>query len=99
MVFPLFSTDSLECFSCTGYRDVSDQFFIVISQTGQQNFNTFKKKFNELGVEDYAKVTSQTIIYTDQFVEIGIAGANIVKEVPLPVDTHFYNYASFSFDN
>ncbi len=76
-----------------------EQAKIKVEKNRQQIFSTFKKQFEELGVEDHAKINSQTVISIDKFVEIGIVGTNKTKEVQLPADTHFYNYASFSFDN
>jgi WD40 repeat protein len=76
-----------------------EQAKLKVEKNRQQIFSTFKKQFEELGVEDHSKINSQFVIKVDKFVEIGIVGTNKTIEVQLPADTNFYNYASFSFDN
>lgn len=62
-------------------------------------FNTFKDKFIESGISDYTKITSQNIIKVEKYIQIGIANTNVIREIILPQDIQFYNYASFSYDN
>jgi hypothetical protein len=64
-----------------------------------QIFTEFKVKFSTLGIEDCNKINSRYVIQTDRYIEIGIAGTTKIKEISIPVDTHFYNYSAFSFDN
>jgi hypothetical protein len=76
-----------------------EQAKIKVENNRQQIFKTYKKVFEELGVEEYSKITSHTLVKVEKYTEIGISGTSIVKEVLLPEDTQFYNYASFSYDN
>lgn len=64
-----------------------------------QIFNAYKEKFKSLGINDYNKINSQQLIVQDKYVEIGIIGTDNKKEIIIPTDTQFYNYAAFSFDN
>lgn len=76
-----------------------EQAKLKVEKNREQIFTSFKRQFEELGVEDHSKINSQFVIKVDKFVEIGIVGTNKTIEVQLPTDTNFYNYASFSFDN
>ncbi len=62
-------------------------------------FNSYKEQFQSLGIEDYTKINSPYVVKIEKYVEFGITGTSIVKEIVLPEDTQFYNYASFSYDN
>lgn len=62
-------------------------------------FNSYKEHFQSLGLEDYTKINSHSVVKIEQYTEFGITGTSIVKEIVLPEDTQFYNYASFSYDN
>ena len=59
--------------------------------------NTFK--FNKIGIDDYSKILSRTLIKFREFVEIGIVGTDTKAEIMVPEDLNFYNYAAFSYDN
>lgn len=58
-----------------------------------------KSKLNELNIENYSQITSHRVVKGEYYVEIGIIGTNVVKQIVLPPDTHYYNYAAFSYDN
>jgi hypothetical protein len=62
-------------------------------------FNLFKNHFEEIGIEDYNKITSHSVIKVEKFTEIGISGTNIITEIHFPDDLAFYNYSAFSYDN
>jgi len=62
-------------------------------------FNSYKEQFQSLGLEDYAKINSHSVVKIEKYTEFGVTGTSIVKEIVLPEDTQFYNYASFSYDN
>ncbi len=62
-------------------------------------FNSYKEQFQSLGLEDYTKINSHNVVKIEKYTEFGITGTSIVKEIVLPDDTQFYNYASFSYDN
>lgn len=62
-------------------------------------FNSYKEQFQSLGLEDYTKINSHYVVKIEKYTEFGITGTSIVKEIVLPEDTQFYNYASFSYDN
>lgn len=62
-------------------------------------FNSYKEQFQSSGLEDYTKINSHYVVKIEKYTEFGITGTSIVKEIVLPEDTQFYNYASFSYDN
>ena len=72
---------------------------IKVDKNRLQIFTEFKDKFQTLGIEDSAKINSQHVIQIDKYIEIGIVGTEVIKEISIPPDTHFYNYSAFSFDN
>lgn len=76
-----------------------EQAKIKVENNRQQIFKTYKKEFEEMGIEEYNKITSHTLVKVEKYSEIGISGTSTIKKVLLPEDTQFYNYASFSYDN
>jgi len=58
-----------------------------------------KTKFDEIGIDDYSEISSNTIVKVERFIEIGIVGTNITTEIHFPLNLKYYNYASFSYDN
>jgi hypothetical protein len=72
---------------------------IKVDKNRLQIFNSLKEQFQNLGIDDYTKITSHSVVKVEKYIEIGISRTSIVKEVVLPEDTQFYNYASFSYDN
>jgi len=65
----------------------------------QQIFYSNKQKFKELGVEDFVKINSNTVVRVEKYTEIGIVGTNVLTEILFPEDLVFYNYSAFSYDN
>lgn len=70
-----------------------------IDRNRQQLFLSYRQVFFKLGIHNYNEITSNTIIRIEKYVEIGICETQVIKEVILPDDTSYYNYAAFSFDN
>lgn len=62
-------------------------------------FLAFKKEFEEMGIEDYNKINSSSVVKVEKYTEIGIVGTNVSTKVYFPDDLWFYNYFAFSFDN
>ncbi len=58
-----------------------------------------KTKLNQIGIKDYKKVNSHTVVRVEKYTEIGIVGTNKTVEINFPEDLAYYNYASFSYDN
>ncbi|MCX7744444.1 MAG: hypothetical protein N2167_07760 [Flavobacteriales bacterium] len=80
-------------------EDEREEAKIKVSENRKDIYNSFKNQFKEIGIEDYNKITSQSVIKVDRFTEIGITGTNIITEVHFPEDLAFYNYSAFSYDN
>lgn len=76
-----------------------EQAKIEIDKNRQQIFNAYKGKFDELGIEDYNKINSHTVVKVEKYTEIGIVGTNVSTEVLFPEDLAYYNYSAFSYDN
>jgi hypothetical protein len=76
-----------------------EQSKIRVDINRQLIFNSYKEQFQSLGLKDYTKINSHYVVKIEKYIEFGITGTNIVKEIVLPDDTQFYNYASFSYDN
>lgn len=76
-----------------------EQAKIRVDKNRQLIFNSYKEQFQSLGLEDYTKINSHYVVKIEKYTEFGITGTSIVKEIVLPEDTQFYNYASFSYDN
>ncbi|MCH8536042.1 MAG: hypothetical protein LAT51_13310 [Flavobacteriaceae bacterium] len=72
---------------------------LKVDKNRLQIFTSHKEKFNSIGIKDYNKINSHQIIQIDKYVEVGITGTDIIKEIKIPTDTQYYNYAAFSFDN
>lgn len=58
-----------------------------------------KEKLKKLGLNHFSEISSEKIIKTEKYTEIGIVGTEITCEVHFPEDLDYYNYAAFSFDN
>ncbi|MFZ4633376.1 MAG: hypothetical protein ACOYNO_04125 [Saprospiraceae bacterium] len=76
-----------------------EQAKIGVDKNRQQIFNAYKGKFDELGIEDYNKINSHTVVKVEKYTEIGIVGTNVSTEVLFPEDLAYYNYSAFSYDN
>ncbi|NPV10475.1 MAG: hypothetical protein HPY57_01615 [Ignavibacteria bacterium] len=76
-----------------------EQAKIKVDKNRLQIFNSYKEQFQALGIEDYTKINSHSVVGVKKYTEIGITGTSVVKEIIFPKDTQFYNYASFSYDN
>lgn len=76
-----------------------EQAKIKVDKNRLQIFNSYKEQFQALGLEDYTKINSHSVVKIEKYTEIGITGTSKVQEIVLPEDTQFYNYASFSYDN
>lgn len=76
-----------------------EQAKLIVEKNKLLTYNSFKEEFEKLGINDYKNINSQHIIQLDKYIEIGIAGTNIKKYISIPTDTHFYNYAAYSYDN
>lgn len=72
---------------------------IKVTKNRKEIYDSFKNQFEEIGIEDYNKITSQSVVKVEKFTEIGITGTNIITEVHFPDDLAFYNYSAFSYDN
>jgi hypothetical protein len=72
---------------------------IKVAQNRKEIFNLFNNQFKELGILDYNKITSQSVVKMERYTEIGITGTDKVTEVQFPIDLAFYNYSAFSYDN
>lgn len=72
---------------------------ITLAKNRKEIYDSFEKQFEEIGIEDYNKITSQSVVKVQKFTEIGIVGTNITTEVYFPDDLVFYNYSAFSYDN
>jgi hypothetical protein len=72
---------------------------LIVERNKLLTFNTYKEEFQKLGVNDYNKINSRHLIQLDKYIVIGIAGTDIKKYISIPTDTHFYNYAAYSYDN
>jgi len=80
-------------------EDEREKAKIKVSENRKDFYDSFKNQFEEIGIEDYNKITSQSVVKVDKFTEIGITGTNIITEVHFPDDLAFYNYSAFSYDN
>jgi len=76
-----------------------EQAKIKVDKNRLQIFNSYKEQFQALGLEDYTEINSHSVVKIEKYTEFGITGTSKVKEIILPEDTQFYNYASFSYDN
>jgi len=72
---------------------------LKVENNRQQIFETFKQKFEEMGIRDYTTINSNSVVKVEKYMEIGISGTNVTTEIPFPEDLAFYNYSSFSYDN
>jgi hypothetical protein len=79
--------------------DLFEKAKSIVEKNRLQLFDLYKEKCIELNIKDSSELHSNKVIQIERYVEVGICGTNIVKEVFLPDDTQFYNYAAFSFDN
>jgi hypothetical protein len=70
-----------------------------VEKNRKEIYDLFKNHFEELGIEDYNKITSHSLVKVEKFTEIGITGTNIITEVLFSDDLAFYNYSAFSYDN
>jgi hypothetical protein len=80
-------------------KDEKEQAKFKIEKNRLKIFTEFKKDFQSLGIKNHKAINSKDVIQINKYIEIGIVGTEIKKEISIPNDTHFYNYASFSFDN
>lgn len=62
-------------------------------------FEINQSKFIQLGITDFQKINSHTVVKVEKSTEIGIVGTNKTVEINFPEDLAYYNYASFSYDN
>lgn len=76
-----------------------EQTKLRIDENRQKLFSVHKGYFNKSGIKEFDKIGSQHIIKINKYIEIGIVGTEIKKEIRIPSDTNFYNYSAFSFDN
>jgi hypothetical protein len=70
-----------------------------IDSNRKKYYENNKTKLNQIGIEDYKKVNSHTVVRVEKSTEIGIVGTNKTVEINFPEDLAYYNYASFSYDN
>jgi len=80
-------------------EDEREKAKIKVAENRKDIYDSFKNQFEEIGIEDYNKITSQSVVKVEKFTEIGITGTNINTEVHFPDDLAFYNYSAFSYDN
>lgn len=72
---------------------------MIVDNNKFATFNSFKEEFQKLKINDYKNINSRHLIQLDKYIIIGIVGTDIKKYISIPADTHFYNYAAYSFDN
>jgi hypothetical protein len=72
---------------------------LQVLQNRKSFFDLHSARFKELGVKDYDNICSASIIKTEQFIELGIVGTDIILELNTKEDLVFFNYGAFSYDN
>lgn len=70
-----------------------------IDSNRKKYYENNRTKLNQIGIEDYKKVNSHTVVRVEKSTEIGVVGTNKTVEINFPEDLAYYNYASFSYDN
>lgn len=70
-----------------------------IDSNRKKYYEINKTKLNQIGIEDYSKLNSHTVVRVEKSTEIGVVGTNKTVEINFPEDLSYYNYASFSYDN
>jgi hypothetical protein len=86
-------------FSAAGKKREAEIFKARIDSNRKKYYENNRTKLNQIGIEDYTKVNSHTVVRVEKYTEIGVVGTNKTVEINFPEDLAYYNYASFSYDN
>ena len=81
------------------FRNTDENMRLQVLKNRKLFFDLHSARFRELEVNQYDNICSDTIIKTEQFIEIGIVGTNIILELNTQHDLVFFNYGAFSYDN
>jgi len=70
-----------------------------IAKNKMEYFSSNKEKLRKKDIKSYYQVSFDTLVKTEMYIKIGIAGTDVTADIILPEDLDYYNYASFSYDN
>ena len=74
-----------------------------VDRNKRSYFTKHESQLRELGIQNYKDISIQSLVCVKPYIRVGIVGTDIYKDIPLPdycmCGLHYFNYASFSYDN